>query len=148
MAYTSLREFAAAILPKYSGESTTGVIKSTVRIPILSSSIFHSAASSPLFHEAIRLSSRIPAKKQTVQPAGPIFAAQPLVRARSESLIQIPSFSISSEMGNICRRKYLFNLSDFYNKGSLLSYSESKIRKLSSSCITLISLPIVSHSFL
>lgn len=57
MAYTSLREFAAAIFPKYSGESTTGVMKSTVSMPTLSSSIFQSAASSPLFQEAIRLSS-------------------------------------------------------------------------------------------
>lgn len=87
MAKTSLRAFAADILPHALGESTTGVMKSRVRIPILFSSILQSAASSPQSHVVISLSSSgsgIPFKTFSRSP-GPIFAAQPLVRDISVS---------------------------------------------------------------
>lgn len=87
IAKTSLRAFAAAILPQALGESTTGVIKSRVRIPILFSSILQSAASSPQSQVVISLSSSgngIPFKTFS-RSAGPIFAAQPLVRDISVS---------------------------------------------------------------
>jgi len=84
----SLSEFAAAISPNFTGESTTGVIKSSVSMPMRFSSILHSAASSPLFHDARRLASLITGRllSRRSSSAGPIFAAQPLVWASSVSL--------------------------------------------------------------
>ncbi|OFB60969.1 hypothetical protein JS73_09605 [Synergistes jonesii] len=86
-------EFAAAISPYLRGSSTTGVMKSVVRIPILSSVIFHSAASSPCVHEASSSSEWRTGSpfKISSSSAGAIFAAQPLVLARSVSLIYFAS---------------------------------------------------------
>ena len=81
IAKTSLSEFAAAILPQTRGSSTTGVMKSTVRIPALFSSIFQRAASSPEAHEEkIRSSDGRGIFLSILErSAGPILAAQPLV---------------------------------------------------------------------
>jgi hypothetical protein len=57
IAYTSLKEFAAAICPKEYGSSTTGVKKSVVNITALSSSILYTAASSEVSIPTIRFSS-------------------------------------------------------------------------------------------
>ncbi len=64
-------------------------------MPTLSSSIFQRAASSPLFQEAISVSSLNTGMSFNIwsSSAGLILAAQPLVLARSDSLIYVPSFS-------------------------------------------------------
>ena len=92
MAKTSLSAFAAAISPNVPGSSTTGVMKSTVRIPMRSSSIRQSAASSPWLHEVRSLSpTGGSAFKTSSSSAGPILAAQPLVRASSVKRIRLTS---------------------------------------------------------
>ena len=86
----SEREFAAAISPNFSGESTTGVIKSSVSMPSRFSSIIQTAASSPWFHDARSSGFRSAGRSfsRTPSSAGLILAAQPLVRANSVSLKQ------------------------------------------------------------
>jgi len=90
IAKTSLREFAAAISPHFSGSSTIGVTKSTVSIPALFSSIVHIAASSPDAQLAINLSCEARGMFFNVcaRSAGPILAAQPLVLDISVNLIK------------------------------------------------------------
>ena len=92
IAYTSLKAFAAAISPNFTGSSTTGVIISTVSIPTRDSSIFQVAASSPLLHDEIRDESFTTGRflKIWSSSAGPILAAQPLVCASSVSLMFFP----------------------------------------------------------
>ncbi len=91
MAKTSLREFAAAILPQALGSSTMGVMKSRVRTPALRASMVHRAASSPDAQELRIRSSRARGSSLRIfdRSAGPIFAAQPLVVLISLSLIII-----------------------------------------------------------
>jgi tetrahydromethanopterin S-methyltransferase subunit A len=57
IAYTSLKELAAAIWPKVYGSSTIGVKKSAVSITALSSVILYTAASSEVSIPTIRFSS-------------------------------------------------------------------------------------------
>jgi hypothetical protein len=95
IAKTSLSEFAAAIAPHAEGSSTTGVMKSTVRIPARFSSIFHNAASSPEAQDVkMRSSEGISIFFRILErSAGPIFAAQPLVVAISVKRIKTsPSY--------------------------------------------------------
>ena len=79
IAYTSLREFAAATCPNIYGSSTTGVKKSTVWIAAISSVIFKTHASSAVSNPTIRSGfgtfgrfSRI-----SLRTPGPNLAAQP-----------------------------------------------------------------------